>query len=88
MGAIRRIDGIAVERLGQNMDSWMIIVLDHPDKSRSPVAGLDRDALEWKVADKLPNPFRPLPSNSGLCKLYMDRNVLLANTMSHYEVSL
>ncbi|MBG6637593.1 hypothetical protein I5G22_29545 [Pseudomonas aeruginosa] len=88
MGAIRRTDGVAVERLEQNMDGRVIAVLDHPDESRSLIAELDRDALEWKITGKLPSPFWPLPSSSGLREFYMGRNVLLANTMSHYEVPL
>ncbi|MFX7540772.1 hypothetical protein ABTJ80_19920, partial [Acinetobacter baumannii] len=66
----------------------VIAVLDHPDESRSLIAELDRDALEWKITGKLPSPFWPLPSSSGLREFYMGRNVLLANTMSHYEVPL
>ncbi|MBN0002344.1 hypothetical protein JTL74_34415, partial [Pseudomonas aeruginosa] len=62
MGAIRRTDGVAVERLEQNMDGRVIAVLDHPDESRSLIAELDRDALEWKITGKLPSPFWPLPS--------------------------
>ncbi|MFK1432260.1 hypothetical protein ACIU0H_01190 [Pseudomonas aeruginosa] len=88
MGAIRRTDGMAVERLEQNTDGRVIAVLDHPDESRSLIAELDRDALEWKITGKLPSPFWPLPSSSGLREFYMGRNVLLANTMSHYEVPL
>lgn len=88
MGAIRRTDGVAVERLEQNTDGRVIAVLDHPDESRSLIAELDRDALEWKITGKLPSPFWPLPSSSGLREFYMGRNVLLANTMSHYEVPL
>ncbi len=38
MGAIRRTDGVAVERLEQNMDGRVIAVLDHPDESRSLIA--------------------------------------------------
>ncbi|MEG6658985.1 hypothetical protein V2A87_43460, partial [Pseudomonas aeruginosa] len=54
MGAIRRTDGVAVERLEQNTDGRVIAVLDHPDESRSLIAELDRDALEWKITGKLP----------------------------------
>ncbi|MFX5012840.1 hypothetical protein ABTC14_19125, partial [Acinetobacter baumannii] len=56
MGAIRRTDGVAVERLEQNTDGRVIAVLDHPDESRSLIAELDRDALEWKITGKLPSP--------------------------------
>lgn len=86
MALPEHMEGFAVTELQANSAGRTIAVLQRDGQPLPQVAEWNSTGRTWVDHGPLPSPFHPLASSSGLRDFRVGDKVLLANTMSSYQV--